>query len=624
MKTIHKLSTPILMKLVDILDRTNTIEKTSFYKVLNNLIEEGGTDQIQEILDNNSRRFKEIDHENIQKVFMILRADFGKHIKQELSANLSQLEVLIDILIRDGNTILNDRWFEDLYKNEIKEIKASSKEFIHQIENDTKDFEASRLRDFKIYRSCVKTAYTNDEKNNSDLKVTSDEYSLLQTLVDELELSNEEVRLINYSVVPLAEIDRDSLIKKLKDLGILFYHKKDDSIYVPDEVVKILREIRGKRIADKFLRRILRTLKSPQLNLVCKRHSINQRIGNEEKIKTIINQGISLKSLLSHGIHKDEANVTDRKKEVNSLMTDLGIPAKGTTLDDKIELIIDHFNAVERDETIGISLDGFKALCNDLDSTIPELNDYLKNEFQFQESNVLDGEFLINHNLKPRDILDLLSKDDLRTFCDKKNVSFRGDEVQNILSTYTDTESIFIENFINIGNRDLNALKTNNINLSTAELGLKYEAVAKLLFKDLGFNVNDELKDQINTKKDRIDILLETDDNEVIIVECKTAKSTKYNKFSSCSRQIKAYQKNAENKGFRVLKTLLVAPDFTPDFVEECDLDIELNLSLITSETLHNIWKGFKHAPQQVFPINLLMRDALINDQKILKALKVK
>ena len=46
MKTIHEFSTHQLMKLVDILDRTNTIEKTSFYKVLTNLIDEGGTDEI--------------------------------------------------------------------------------------------------------------------------------------------------------------------------------------------------------------------------------------------------------------------------------------------------------------------------------------------------------------------------------------------------------------------------------------------------------------------------------------------------------------------------------------------------------------------------------------------------
>ncbi len=611
------------MKLIDVLDRTNTIEKTSFYKVLNNLIDEGGTDEIQEILDNNSRSVKEIDYENIQKVFLLLRDNYKSFIKRELSSNLSQLDVIIDLLIRDGNSILNDRWFEDLYRMEIEELRESSSAFNTLIDNQSREFEPNRLRDYTIYRNCVVTAYTNDEKNNTDLKVTSDEFSLLQTLSDSLELSNEEVRLINYHVVPLEPIDREVLIKKLKDLAIIFYHKKDDSVYIPDEVVKILRELRGKRIADKFLRRVLKSLTGPQLNLICKRHNINQRIQGNQKVKAIINQGISLKSLLSHDIHKENVNVNDRKKELNKIMEYFNIPPKGTTLDDKIDFIISHFNTVEKDETIGISLDGYRALCSDLKSILPELNEYLRTEFQFQETQVLNGEFLINHNLKPRDILDLLTKEDLRKLCDQKEISFRGDEIQNILKTYTDTESIYIENFINIGNRDLKALKMNNIEISTAELGLKYEFIAKLLFQELGFQVNDELKNEVNTKKDKIDILLSIAEDEVIIVECKTAKSTKYNKFSSCSRQIKSYQRNLENKGFRVIKTLLIAPDFTPDFIEDCDLDIELNLSLITSETLYNIWKGFKDAPQQVFPTNLLMRDALINDKKILKALKV-
>ena len=60
------------------------------------------------------------------------------------------------------------------------------------------------------------------------------------------------------------------------------------------------------------------------------------------------------------------------------------------------------------------------------------------------------------------------------------------------------------------------------------------------------------------------------------------------------------------------------------EMLAECDLDIELNLSLITSEVLYNIYNGFKRAKQQVFPMNLLMRDAMISDTKILKALKVK
>ncbi|MCR9171120.1 MAG: hypothetical protein NXI10_01405 [bacterium] len=612
------------MKLLDVLNRTNTIEKTSFYKVLDNLIDSSQTEEVDEILENNSRRVKEIDNENIVKVFQFLREDYKNYLKEELATNLSQLDVIIDILIRDGNAILHDRWFEDLYRKEISELKESSANFMDQLENDSKSFDPLRHRDYIVYKNCVNTAYINDEKNNQDRKVTSDEYSLLQTLAESLELSNEEVRLINYSVVPLEVIDRDTLIKRLKDLAIVFYHKKSDSIYVPDEVVKILREIRGKRIADKFLRRILKSLSSPELNQVCKRHNVSQRIGGDEKVKTIINQGVSLKSLLTHGLFKDDVNVNDRKKRINVLMESFGIPAKGSTLDDKIDIIVEYFNTVEKDETIGISQDGYNALCTDLSSSLPELNEYLKNEFQFQEENVIDGNFLIDHNLKPRDILDLLSKDDLRKFCDENDVSFRGDEVQNILNSYTDTESIYIENFVHIGNRDLNALKTNNIDLTTAEIGLKYEAVARMLFQDLGFNVNENLKSEINTKKDKIDILIQTSEDEVIIVECKTAKSTKYNKFSSCSRQIKAYQRNAESRGFRVIKTLLVAPDFSSDFIEECDLDIELNLSLITSETLYNIWSGFKQAPQQVFPVNLLMRDALINDQKILKALKVK
>jgi hypothetical protein len=39
----------------------------------------------------------------------------------------------------------------------------------------------------------------------------------------------------------------------------------------------------------------------------------------------------------------------------------------------------------------------------------------------------------------------------------------------------------------------------------------------------------------------------------------------------------------AENKGYNVVKSLLVAPDFSDEFVNECDLEFEINLSLITA-----------------------------------------
>ena len=50
---------------------------------------------------------------------------------------------------------------------------------------------------------------------------------------------------------------------------------------------------------------------------------------------------------------------------------------------------------------------------------------------------------------------------------------------------------------------------------------------------------------------------------------------------------------------------------------------MDINLSLIKSDVLYNIWNGFKKAQHKIFPYNLLMKDALISDEKILRALKV-
>ena len=231
---------------------------------------------------------------------------------------------------------------------------------------------------------------------------------------------------------------------------------------------------------------------------------------------------------------------------------------------------------------------------------------------------------MLDHNIKPRDILELISISELRAFCLEKQIKSRGELLDNILDAYTDSDNLYIENYINLGTRDLNVLKLNNVQLNTAEIGVKYEDVTKRLLTDLGFNIDEALRSKVNTPKDKIDILINLGNNEVIIVECKTSKSTKYNKFSQCSRQIKSYHNLLTSSGFRVVKSLLIAPDFTTDFIDECEIEIDLNLSLITSEVLYNIWNGFKKANHKVFPVNLLMRDAVISDEKILKALKVK
>jgi len=108
---------------------------------------------------------------------------------------------------------------------------------------------------------------------------------------------------------------------------------------------------------------------------------------------------------------------------------------------------------------------------------------------------------------------------------------------------------------------------------------------------------------------------------EIIIVECKSVKEIGYNKFSSVKRQLKAYFELAEKNGLKVVKSLLVAPDFSDDFINECELEYELNLSLLQASSLFAILDGFKDSKKGQFPYKLLMRDVLIKEDRILKAI---
>ena len=46
-------------------------------------------------------------------------------------------------------------------------------------------------------------------------------------------------------------------------------------------------------------------------------------------------------------------------------------------------------------------------------------------------------------------------------------------EILNILDNYKDAENLYLENYENIGFRNLNALKENGITIKESELGIK-------------------------------------------------------------------------------------------------------------------------------------------------------
>lgn len=612
------------MNLEKILDKLGSIEKNSFIKIIDNIISNSSQNakEIDRILSNADKGLKSVDSQNIAKIFKLTESDFSNHLSAEFQEASSQLDILIDIISRDGNCIMRQDWFSRLYENEIKHLKSRIKNLKNEIENEKSELNASRKRDYQIYRACLYTAYTNDLENNRDAKITSDELSIILTLSKHLELSQEEIKLVNYSILPIKKFEILDVINSLKNIGVIFFSKKENTIYVADEMVRLLRKLREKEVADKFYRRTLKLLREPIINQIARRHNVERKLNSSQKIEEIIKEGVSYRSLLITDIHKDGTTLTEKKKTLNELCEKgLGIKnLKGSTLDDKIGSLIHHFENIEKDEKLGMSIDGFDKMLSELNESLPKLNKQIKDQFELQDEFVLKASFLIDYNIKPRDILDLIDSSELKQFIKDNGIKQRGDDILNSLEHYKDAENLYLENYENVGFRDLNQLKENGIAIKESELGLKFEELTKTIFTKLGFNVDEKLKRKINTKKDMIDILLNMDNNEVIIVECKTSKERGYNKFSSVSRQLKSYQNLTLSNDLRITKILLVAPEFSDDFVTDVEMDTEMNLSLITASSLHKIYEAFKVSKHKVFP-HVLLRDIVINEDRIIKAL---
>lgn len=615
------------MKLEKVLDNLNSFEKNSFLKIIDGLLSNRPKNEkeIDKILSQTERELKNVDNIIISKVFDLVKVEFEEFVKSEFTKTSNQLDVLIDLISREGNAIMKQDWFSRLYDKELDKINKKIKTFKAELESEKTDFSDRRKRDFSIYKKCLHTAYFNDEENNQDKKVTLDEQSILETLSKELGLSQEEVKLINYTILPLEKHNIDQVVNDLKNIGVIFYSKKFNTIYVPDEIVSVLRRVRGKDVADKYFRRVLKQLREPEINLVCRAHGIDWKgIDSDIKIKTIINEGISLKSVLSDDVHKPETTLTEKKKFINSLCErglNLDSNIKGTLLEEKIQNLIYYFNKLEKEDKVGISVDGYESLLSDLNMILPSFEDLLRKEFEFQEKNILSSEFLLNFNLKPREIIELINESDLKKFISEKNISNRGDVYENILESYKDSKNLLLENYSNIAFRDINQLKENGIQIKESEIGIKFEDLTKEIFNELGFSVDDNLRQQVNTKRDKTDIIISLNKTDVIVVECKTTKDKGYNKFSAVSRQLKSYAKLVNSSEHRVVKSLLVAPEFSDEFIKECGLEYELNLSLITAETLFKILHGFRDSKLEKFPHNLLMRDVVIEPDRVLKAI---
>ena len=616
------------MRLVKVLDKVNQIEKSKFLSILDQLSSDNrnSNSKLKEFLNNQECQLKQAENEDIAELFGLVSKEFNNYIANGLAYNDSQFDIFFDILIRDGNAIMNRDWLKSLYEKEIKQLKSNLKEFKTLMNEGSSELSDSRKRDYQIFQACVIKAYCNDDDNNQDRKVTKDENSILLTLASSLELSSDETRMIWYSSLPFEELDIDDAIADLRELGVVLFSKKNNTLYVPDEIVRMLRKLRGKEISDKYFRRILRQLKDPEINRVARQHNIDWKLERGDKIAKIIRNGIAVRGVLSNDIFKPEVLVSERKSYLQDLLTkrlDVDLKRVGVTLDERIDKIVEYYNELEVKGEKLLSKAGYHSLLEDVRTVFPELPDMIKREFelQYKEHEILDVNILSQYGIEPYDILDLLTNDQVKHYKELRNITSRGNARRVIIERFVSAADVFLENYELIANRDIAGLKEKGAVIKESDMGMKFEEVTKQLFESLGFEVSEELKKSINSTKDKADIILKISENEVFIVECKTAKETSYSKYSAVSRQLKSYEKLCDKRGIRVLQTMVIAPEFSDGFVDECEYDAELNTSLLSARGLMSLSKSFKKSKLDEFPMRLFMKGGKLNYERIEQAL---
>lgn len=608
------------MKLTKIITIINQNEISKFYKILTTIISELGEKAALE---------KSTDAEHFVKTFkkQEVSNNYKKHMLNEISNDLI-LDLISDILVRDGNLIMSRDWFNNLVDIEIKNLKNKIKEFkIIPDEEAEKIFDAERLRSYRIYYSCVKTAFENDIEKGQSQKITNEELSILNTLRKELDLSNEDARAIYFLVVDekiLNNVNIDDWIEKICVSGIGFYRKTEMKLYIPEEFLYLLREIKGKRIADKNARRILKSLDDKIINKIKRKYGI-KATDRTEKIEEIIRNGVDIESVLREDIYEKEMPVGEKKKTLHEIIEkklEIHLEKTGRTLDERLYYLFEYFNENEKDINIGMSKDGFDRLISSLKTFDKTFTKHTKKMFELEDKTDLTADILTDYNIKPKDILYLLSIDVLKEFCKTNNISYRGKNIVNaIISSFSSTDSLLVENYILLGNNDINGLKNNGVDIKSEMVGIEFENATKKILQKMNFNVDETLRKEINTKREKADIVIKINDEDIIIGECKSSKNN-YSSFSSLIRQLKSYHNFYSKKGFNVKGCIIFAGVFTDDFISESVLFTDFNLTLWQADTLYNVFEEYNKTANGGFPINLFIRQGLISEDVTIKALK--
>ncbi|MGL6261672.1 hypothetical protein [Vibrio sp. WXL210] len=613
------------MKLSQVLGHTNQVERSKFVNCIDKLCQESRSDhEISTQLERINGQLKAASGNEITQLFSLVKKCFKDHLREQIALGGPQVSLLVNILTRDGNSVATTHWIENLYAKEFSKIDALSKEITTAINEFESQGNFERIDRLKVYHDCMYVAFSNDLKLNREAKVTEDERTILNVLADRLGISQEEVAAIEHSVNPIAELGIDNALEYLRESGMVLINRRRSEVMIADEVTSIIHEIQGKEVRDKYALRILRSLSDSELSNVLKRHGQRSRgISRQDKISVISHSGLSIRSILANDMHNDDASQNQRKERIKLLIEDMDINIQriGARLQDRIDVLLEHLNNSEEEEFGALSVSGFKELLTTLSVTDPKVEVRIRSDFEIETKESLEPEKLKSLGITPFDILYLYSNDEVKTIRNDMGLSRRGNARSQIIESYASANDKLIENYVLLASRDLQGLNQVGIDIKEAELGAKFEEVTRSIFEQIGLNVDEDLRRDINTAKDKADIIISLDNEDVIVGEVKSFKNGHFAKYASTSRQVKAYVKRCESNGHRVAQALIIAPSFSEDFIDAADMDTEINISLLEAEGLKKILDAYKQRRNPSFSPKLLTKGGLLKADLISKSI---
>ncbi len=615
------------MKLNQILNQANQFERSKFINCLDRICASAkdSDSELAKKLNEIDGQLKQASEAQVTQLFLACVTHYREFVRHELSLQGGQVALLINILARDGNCVARESWVERLYTKEHARMIGIADSIREEI-NETENFSdlGQRGARLALYERCFRTAYTNDLRTNREAKISDDERTVLTTLADGLGLSSDERFALEHSVVPILQTGVSDSLSTLRDLGIIFMNKRTSEVLVPDEVVDVLHQIQGKTLSDKLYLRILRGLSDPELSLVLRSHGqVARGVERGAKIQFILFSGVSVHSLLANEIHKADTTAQQKKDRITQLMEELDLKSsrKGTTLSERIDILVGALKESVEQEFDVLSASGFKELVESLVDTTPDVYTRLRKEFEIEDNEQLDTERLRALCITPLDILNTYSNEEVTELRNKMGLPKKEKPRTAILQSFANANSKLVENYCLLATRDLQGLSTAGVDVREAELGAKFEEITRTIFEELGLHVDEDRRKEINTAKDQIDIILSLGSDDLILCEVKSFKNGDYAKYSTTSRQVKSYVTRCETQGFRVGQVLIVAPSFSNDFIEAAALDADVNISLLEANGLLNILEAYRAKKKPTFSARLLTKGGLLKADLIAKAL---